>query len=260
MLTQLPAFTKCATNGTPAPGGESPWRKSPAEVESLSGTALIAEQVCRSQGIPGVDVPRVPGATLDRTTLIQKIMHAPFVPLFILLAIAIGFYLWVSGIGLVILLWPFGVRPMLAFGAKVKEVYGLDPATCDVNDFRARHAALWKQAESSKLATFDKAMLRKRFYKAMHLVLPRMSAMAARSKAASLELLADQLALPKIHTYFQAANLHWRLILGIQKNKPSEQELHRAYEKTLEQVQGSAKATDVVVTAMSRACLELDYD
>jgi hypothetical protein len=187
-------------------------------------------------------------------------MHTPFVPLFILLAIAIGFCLWVSGLGLVILLWPFGVRPMLAFRAKVRDVYGLDPATCDVDEFRARHAVLWEQAEASRLATFNKAMLRKRFYKAMHVILPRMSAMVARSKAASLELLADQLALPKPHAYFQAATLHWSLILGIKKNKPSEQELHLAYEKTLEQVQGSAKATEVVVTAMARACLELDYD
>jgi hypothetical protein len=159
-------------------------------------------------------------------------MHAPFVPLFILLAIAIGLCLWVSGLGLVILLWPFGVRPMFAFRANVRDVYGLDPALCDVDEFTARHAVLWEQAEASRLATFNKAMLRKRFYQALHVILPRRSAMVARIKAASLELLADQLALPKPHAYFQAATPDWRLILGITKNKPSEQELHRAYEKT----------------------------
>lgn len=193
--------------------------------------------------------------------------------LFLLLAVSIVAWLVLSGWGVALLLWPFGIRPLFPAHAKLTEIYGMDPATCDINEFQARHHALWDEAEASKLGTLNKMRLRRYFNNAAQLILPRLSAMTARARAVNLEFYADQqgfaapheellenpLLREKVLASLKASEPTWRQILQVKDPAPSRKVLLNAFEKALSDVQASPKATQLVEAAMSQAMAELEF-
>jgi hypothetical protein len=196
----------------------------------------------------------------------MTLMSSPVVPLSGLLVLTIGFQLWITGVGQLILLWPFGVRPMFSRRASLEAIYGMDPATCDINEFIDRHSELWKQAEKSRLPTLNKSRLGKAYFKACTFVFPRMQAATknlivshAKNRATLLELIANLVARVDHKAYEAAVDDVWRTVLVVGEGTPSEQQLQEAYDKALLDAQGNERARKLVKTSLARARLALHY-
>lgn len=94
-------------------------------------------------------------------------MFIGLVTLTILAATALGIYLMRSGWGIALLLWPLGVKPLFPKRMTLKEVFGVDPKTCDYAEFEKRSEELRFHAESSALAKVNRKNLEEHHARAM---------------------------------------------------------------------------------------------
>lgn len=187
-------------------------------------------------------------------------MHQFYGTTLVIIALGVGSYLWKTGLGEALLAFPFGIRPMFPFGTKVETIYGMNPETCEVKAFQAKHHALMQQAKASRLKYYNVYTVHKNFLRAMRKILPQMARVSAQDRVAALEMLAEELKRKEPHALFLAAKTHWRLILNVSSEHPSRDELIKSYLKSVDVTQKSPDAQDLVVFSMARACIELVYD
>jgi hypothetical protein len=187
-------------------------------------------------------------------------MHQFYGTALVIIALVVGSYLWKTGLGTALLAFPFGLRPMFPFRANVETIYGMNPETCQVKAFQAKHNILMQQAKASCLRYYNVYTVHKNFVRAMRKILPQMARMSAQDRVAALEMLAEELKRKEPHALFMAAKTHWRLILNVSSEHPSRDELIEAYLKSLDVTQKSPDAQDIVIFSMARACIELAYD